>query len=194
VAVDRFGAVHIARPAIRDASPDAARRILAIACVCAGGGERRPRAERVERLLQRIVQGEAFSAGLAGARVVCGDEVLILREAGEASRGGLATFVLEPDAAQVWDGRFELLAHKPGLKVGPLRGLMSRLGPAEGPALKAAPALARPALPAVTTDREGVTCPILAEGSQVSVRCLVGERFMAACGLIVDEDQALGRP
>jgi tRNA(Ile)-lysidine synthase len=84
--------------------PDGAR-LLAMACVCAGGGSRLPRGDRVERLLAKLRDGAPVITTLAGARIEAGDrDVRILREAGEAARGGL-----RPSAPPVWDGRFERL-------------------------------------------------------------------------------------
>lgn len=78
-------------------------RLLSMACVCAGGGSRLPRGDRVRRLLATLRGGAQVTATLAGARIEAGGGgVRILREAGEAARGGLRGG--PPD---VMDGRFE---------------------------------------------------------------------------------------
>ena len=186
---DAHGVISIPRTDLTRAPADLARRFIGLACVCAGGGERRPRTERLERLRARIAGGKRFTACLAGARVEAGETIRILRDAGEAARGGLAPIALEPGRPAVWDGRFEAQTDRAGVTIGALRGRMSQLAPAERAALKAAPPLARPGLPAITRNGEAVTCPILAQGSQVRVRCLVGERLGAACGVITHEEQ-----
>ncbi len=185
---DRFGGLCIAREALAKAAPRDARRFLALACVCAGGGERLPRTERVERLQQRIGKGEVFVGALAGARIEVGAaDVRFGRDAGECSRGGLAPIRLEPGLPAVWDGRFEVTAEEVAV-IGALRGCMSRLAATERSALRAAPAAVRPALPAAIRDGEDfVSCPILAPSGNVRAGSLVGERLIAACGEVVRE-------
>jgi tRNA(Ile)-lysidine synthase len=187
--IDRFGVIRIPRGALGRADKDAARRLLAIACVCAGGADRRPRRGRAERLLERILSGEAFVACLAGASVRAGEHIEISRDAGEAARGGLAALALESGVPVVWDGRFEILVQGLGARVAPLRGKASRLDASEQRALKSAPAAARGALPSVIIQDGLVTCPILAPGAKERVRCLVGPRFIAACGMVASEDR-----
>lgn len=86
--------------------PDGAR-LLAMACVCAGGGGRLPSRHRVQRLLGSIRTAAPVKATLAGARIEAdAAQVRIFREAGEARRGGLRPQGSSP----VWDGRWELLA------------------------------------------------------------------------------------
>src|SRR5581483_7247254 len=83
------GFVRLARARLREAAPGAPRRWLAAAVLCAGGGDRPPRGPQLERLLAQAVGREAFRATLAGSRVLGeGDALLILRDAGEAARGG----------------------------------------------------------------------------------------------------------
>ncbi len=184
------GMISIPRDALISAPPDAARRFLMMACLCAGGGERPPRGERAAALLARIAAGEAFTATLAGARVAAGDEVLIAREAGEAERGGLTPLRLPVGEPVVWDGRFAAVAAVEGLTIAPLRGQAARLPAAERERLKKIPALARPGLPVILSDGELVTCPMLAWSAQARLRRLVGRRLLAACsGSIASESQ-----
>ena len=107
-------------------------------------------ADRIEALAARILADDRFTAPLAGARLIAGDDLLIVRDAGEAERGGLAPIALEPGQAAVWDGRFELRSAP--RRVGAfwrLKGLQARLDAADRERLKAAPAAARPALPVI---------------------------------------------
>ncbi|MBL8771635.1 MAG: tRNA lysidine(34) synthetase TilS [Phenylobacterium sp.] len=175
VADERAGVIRLPRAALRDAPPDAARRVLALAAVCAGGGERTPAGVRLMRLAAAACGEAAFAATLAGARIEAdAREIRAFREAGEAARGGLAPVVLPA----VWDGRFELQG--PG-EARRLAGLARQLPPGQRAALREAPAATRGGLPAVIHDGQ-VTCPVL-EG----VPSLVGERFRAAAGLVTRE-------
>jgi len=47
----------------------------------------------------------------------------------------------------VWDGRFEIVADRPGLIIEALRGQAARIDPRDRPALAAIPAAARPSSP-----------------------------------------------
>jgi tRNA(Ile)-lysidine synthase len=128
-------------------------------------------------------------ATLCGARIVAdAGEVLVVRDAGEAARGGLAPLALPAGEAVLWDGRFELVAERPDLVARPLAGLAAGLDPGQRRALRALPAPARPGLPAIT-GAGGATCPILA-GGPVRARALIRDRMLAACGAISKEPAA----
>ena len=188
-----FGVIRLPRDALQTVRLETVQRFVAMACVCAGGGEGRPRGARAMRLAARLADGETFTAALAGARIEADkDDVRILRDAGEAARGGLAPMPLTPGRAAVWDGRFEMGADEAGLTVVALKGRMGRLSPPARGGLKAAPAAARPALPAVAAPGHGesLICPILEQDGKVRARCLVGERLAAACGTIAKEIHA----
>ena len=135
----------------------------------------------------RVAANESFSATLAGAKLIAGDEVLIVRDAGEAKRGGLTALALEPGANTVWDGRFEMVVPQADLNVRAVSGAMTSLPPAQRDALKAVPAPARPGLPLVVGAPRGPTCPILAVEPSVTIRWLVAARFFSACGAISKE-------
>jgi tRNA(Ile)-lysidine synthase len=94
-------AIHLPRPAC---SP----RLIAMACVCLGGGERVPRGGRAERLADRIATGEHFIATLAGARITAADDVTIVREPGESRRRTRQSGPVLADEAhnRLWPGRF----------------------------------------------------------------------------------------
>ena len=183
---DAAGGLHLPRAILRETSQDQVRRFLSLACVCVGGGDRRPATHRLRRLAAQLSRDVAFTATLAGARVEAdGRTAHILREAGEARRGGLAGLQLPAHAPVVWDGRFELCASQPGFEVRRLAGLSRRLPPAQQRALAALHPRSRPALPAVVAAGE-VTCPVLGAGP-VTARSLVAERLAAAAGLVSRE-------
>lgn len=174
--VERAGIISLPRDVLRRATPEAAQRFIALAAVCAGGGERLPASGRVARLRAAAQADGAVVATLAGARVEADDEVVrVFREAGEFRRGGLAP--ARPPA--VWDGRFEI---SEGAEVRRLHGLAGRLPAGQRAALRDLPPAARGALPAVLDEAGAVRCPAL-EG----LLSLVGPRFRAAAGLVQRE-------
>lgn len=167
--------------------------VLSVALLCAAGTARPPRGADLARLLARIEAGERFTAALAGARIeATGEGVLITREVGERARGGraplaLAPLALTPARAAVWDGRFEALAHAPGLTLVALAGYAARLPPAERARLVPLSPAARAALPAVLHPDGAVRLPAPFGGAPVSVRSLALDRFEAALGGVADE-------
>ncbi|WP_374472257.1 tRNA lysidine(34) synthetase TilS [Phenylobacterium sp.] len=186
-AVDAAGSLTLPREAIRSATPEAARAFLGMAAVCAGGGDRRPATEALERIRQILGGPAALASSLAGARIEADEAtVSVFREPGEARRGGLPTLYLTPGKPVVWDGRFELTAARPGLNVDRLEGLARRLPREQQAAVMALPARARLALPAVL-EGASVTCPAVAESGDVACRGLVADRLLAACGLVERE-------
>jgi len=187
--VDEWGAIRLDRQRLRQGPQADGRRVLAAALLCAGGGERPPRGERVAALFARLVGHDDFTATLAGAKLVAAREAVIARNAGEIARGGLAPVDLAPGRATVWDGRFEFCADRPGLSVLALKGVQARLDAETRRRLRSVPAQARPAIPLIADAAGGLTCPILA-GDHVGVRRLVGARFSAACGAVSKEPPA----
>ena len=175
-ATDAFGAVRLGR--------DASRRLLAMSCVSAGGGERLPRGEALDRLANRLDAGESFTATLAGARIEAGQEVLVCRDPGRLAADPAP---LAPGVPLIFDGRFELIVHQGGLRVQPLGGLLSRLEKRSRSLLGALSPSARRTLPAVVFPDGMVSCPILAQSEWGSARSLVGDRLEAACGRIARE-------
>ncbi len=185
--LDDWATIRFDRDSLRNAARLAVRRVLAAAMASAGGGERPPRADRIEALAARLLTHDRFTATLAGARLIATDDILIAREAGEAARGGLAAMALQAGRPAVWDGRFEFSAPSQGWSVLALKGLQARLAAADRERLKAAPAAARPALPALADPVGRLVCPILARPEGVEVRSLVAARFLGACGALSKE-------
>ena len=177
----RPGIIAIARAAVRECSPEDARRFVALASVCAGGGSRRPASARIHRAAEALRGQETLTLTLAGARLEADAlEVRIFREAGEIARGGLATITLQPGRATVWDGRFELSTDRTGMDVSRLAGIAGRLPPAQRSWLRDLPPAARGSLPVLVSRDGAVSCPLL-DGEACS---LIPDRFTAAAGLI----------
>ena len=185
---EEAGVLSLSRQGFRDAPGGEAGRVLAIACVCAGGGERRPAGDRVAALAERVRQTGPLAATLAGARVEAdATAIRICREPGEARRNGLAEMALPVGETVVWDGRYRLKASRPGFVVRRLAGCAARLPADQRQVLTAVPARARGALPAVIDIDGAVSCPILAPMAGVKVKALVAKRLRAACGLTARE-------
>jgi tRNA(Ile)-lysidine synthase len=110
---DAQAGIVIARADLQAAAPDARARFVAAGCLCAAGTDRPPSRKKAERLSERLAGGEDFTATLAGARVTANGATLSFqREPGEAARGGLQPLRLAAGETGVWDGRFEITAHK----------------------------------------------------------------------------------
>ncbi len=110
---DASGGFEIDRSELRNTAPDALRRFVSAACVCAAGARRPPARDRVERLAERLTAITPFVATLAGARIEADTtHACFLREAGEVARGGLAPLSLLAGETGVWDGRFEITAER----------------------------------------------------------------------------------
>jgi tRNA(Ile)-lysidine synthase len=141
----------------------------------------------VERLAGLIGDEAEAVATLAGVRVHVGAQsVRIVRDAGEAARGGLAPLRLTVGTPAAWDGRYELVARIPGLEVRRLAGLAGRLPRDEKAVLAALPAAARPGLPAIVHPAGEVTSPVLGVSPADAV-ALTEARLLAAAGLIQRE-------
>lgn len=184
---DPGGGVRLPRQALRSAPPAEAQMFLGIAAVCVGGGDRRPATDRLRRVREILAGPATLATTLAGARIEADDdEVSLLREPGEAKRGGLPTLYLTPGRPLVWDGRFEFTAARPGLHVDRLEGVSRRLPAGQQQALRALPPKARLGLP-VIVEGDQLACPALAELDGVEMRSLVPDRLFAACGLVERE-------
>ena len=187
VAIAPEGFLRLDRDALRRAPGSASRRLLAAGVLCAGGGERPPRGERLERLLGQALGPAPFVATLAGCRIVGDADLLLTRDAGEIRRGGLATIAAPTGVPIVWDGRFEVTARRDGLFIRALAGAIASLDKAQRRTVQALPAPVRPSLPAVTDSAGAPVSLILAGETSVEVRSLIAARFLAACGAISKE-------
>lgn len=173
LAEEAAGVISLPRSALRAAPLAAVRRFVAIAAVCAGGGERLPAGYRVQRLAETLRRHGPVIATLAGARIEADEaQARIFREAGEARRGGL----MEARLPGVWDGRFELAGEGPVCR---LAGAARRLPDAQRTALRALPAAARGGLPITLDEGGGARLLVAPDASS-----LVGERLRAAAGLV----------
>jgi tRNA(Ile)-lysidine synthase len=187
----RFGAagdIELPVEALAYSSPEAARAMLSAALVCVGGQDRTPRRERLDRVAAFVAAGDPFIATLAGARLSLADGRLrIAREIGDRRKGTACEMALPEARAVVWDGRFEILARRPGFRVQPLAGLASRLEPASRSKLRTVARKARAGLPAIVDEAGKVNCPTLTPMGGIEVNCLVKARMAGACGMITDE-------
>lgn len=123
-------------------------RALAYGLVCAGGGDRLPRGDRLQSLIHRLRVGEDFTASLVGARLEArGDQVLIMREPGEFARGSDPVLELLPGCTVVWDGRYEITLDQPGWRVRAAHGHLARLEPKARARISCLPPAARLSLP-----------------------------------------------
>lgn len=173
-------------PGVIQVGRDVDARTLAAALVCAGGGFRPPRGDRLAALLRRLRDGETFTATLAGARLeAAGDEVLIMREAGEMRRRPMQLLRPVPGRPAVWDGRCEITAAGPGWIVAPALGRIAALEAHDRAVLSRCPAAARAATPVLIRD-DGAG-PVLADDG-VERRDLVPERLALALGETTHED------
>ena len=191
-AMGEGGDIRIDRAILRAAAPSTARRLIGAAAASVGGATGPPRGGRLEALTNRVLGQSAVSATLCGARVLAGDEVRFARDAGEASRGGLAPIALGPNETGVWDGRFEVTAGAEPLTVVRLAGRAPGLDRAERGRLRALPASVRPGLPLTVLADGRLTCALLAGtglagSASIGVKPLVAARFLAACGVISKE-------
>jgi tRNA(Ile)-lysidine synthase len=173
---------------LRNAPAAIARAWLGAAVVCAGGGRRAPRGGALDRLLAVAKESADTVVTLAGARIACeAVRVTIAREIGDARAGRPQVLALVPDVPAVWDGRFEIVAAEPGLRVRPLAGAMSRLLPPDRHAALQTHALARPGLPLIERGDGSVFLPSQDRRIAVTAASLVKARLDAACGGIDHE-------
>ncbi|MCO8018041.1 tRNA lysidine(34) synthetase TilS [Brevundimonas diminuta] len=136
-------------------SRDLPASTLAAVLLCAGGGATPPRGERLAALQARLAGGEDFTAVLCGARIeASGALVRAMREPGEWRRRPVAPLDLTPGVAAVWDGRFEIVTDRPGLRVEAAAGRLAQLSDRDRAALCALPPAARAAAP-VLIDSKG---------------------------------------
>lgn len=165
-------------------SRDLPASMLAAVLLCAGGGATPPRGERLAAFQARLAAGEDFTAVLCGARVeASGGCVQAMREPGEWKRHPSAALFLTPGRSAVWDGRFEITADRPSLRVEAAAGRLAQLSDRDRAALASLPPAARAAAP-VLVDAEGR--PVLAWRG-ADVRALGLRRLTLALAAFGDE-------
>jgi len=158
---------------------------LAAILVCAGGGDRPPRGDRLASLLTRLRSDEAFTATLCGARIeAAADPVTITREPGELTRRPSPPLLLSPGVETVWDGRWAITASGPDWSVVPAAGRLAALSDADRALLKTLPASARASQPVLIRNESGA--PVLAR-TGARVRSLVEERLALALDRMTHE-------
>lgn len=162
-------------------------RALAAALVCAGGGDRPPRGDRLAALRSRLGTGEDFVAVLAGARVeAAGNRVLVGREPGELRRACAAPLPLAPGLEAVWDGRWLMSVPDAGWSVVPAAGVTARLSATARAALRPLPPAFRAARPVLI--RNDPPAAVLA-GTVGEAQALVGERLARALDRMTHESE-----
>lgn len=163
-----------------DRSTDAAA--LAATLLCAAGTRIPPRGDRLSALLDRIRTDEAFTATLAGARVVASNTTVVIGR--EPGRRAIPEMALSPDLPGVWDERFEITISRAGYSVAPATGRLKALSRADQQILQAVPANLRPTLPVLIRD-EG-SPPVLA-WRYATVTALAPRRLALALGETTQE-------
>ncbi|WP_284222808.1 ATP-binding protein, partial [Brevundimonas denitrificans] len=158
---------------------------LAAALVCAGGGDRLPRGDRLSSVHARLTSGEDFTATLCGSRIeASGDQGLVTREAGEFVRRPRPPLPLSAGVETVWDGRWAITTDSPGWAVAPAAGRLAALSDADRAVLKALPPAARGSMPVLI--RNDATAPVLA-GRAARAVALVEERLALALDRMTHE-------
>lgn len=191
-----FGLIAFRIPVFAVLPPETALKLLALAAVCAGGGDRLPRRHSLESLQQGLSSGKAFS--LCGARIrQTRDHVEIVREAGDIGRNGPSSLSVNSGEDVMWDGRFAIAATAPGTVV-PAAGLGARLDDHDRKSLAALPAALRGGQP-VWGDGQGFALATNAALRQTPYNkamaaCWVGQRFAAAAGLYACESDLVLPP
>lgn len=159
-------------------SRDASARALSAALVCAGGGERPPRGERLRAVADRLRSGDAFTATLCGARIeAAGANVFVSRETGEFRRAARRPLPLDAGLETIWDGRWALTVAEPGWSVVPAVGRLGVLSDADRAVLRPLPPAVRGGRPVLI--RNAPDAAVLAETAG-KARALVEARLASA--------------
>lgn len=164
---------------------EAPDRILAMALLCVSGGTVPPRGGRLAQLKARLAAGEDGVAVLSGTRIeMQGDDLTLMREAGEQRRAGLELQILQMDRPMVWDGRFSVRIAEPDWTIMTAKGRLNRLAEKHRRDLSNLSPAARSSLPILHNIKTDQYVPAW---SMAEVRCLVAPRFLANC--LVDADE-----
>ncbi|HEX8662151.1 MAG TPA: ATP-binding protein, partial [Brevundimonas sp.] len=164
---------------------DADATTLAAALVCAGGGDRPPRGDRLDGLITRLRLGQSFTATLCGARIEAdGDRAALFREPGELTRRPPSPLPLSPGVEAVWDGRWAITTDEPDWSVVRAAGHMAALSDTDRVMLKALPPAARAGQPVLIRNVHGA--PVLARRA-ARTRSLVEQRLALALDRMTHE-------
>ncbi len=189
-----LGLIVFHRSVFADLAPLSARKVIAAAAVCAGGGDRLPRGDSLDALISGLPAGKPRT--LCGARIwQAGDHILFVREAGDIGRNGTGELTLGAGAEAMWDGRFAIRAAVAGT-VRPSGVFRDRLHEADRAILLSYPAFVRGVLPIFDDNfpSNGLSSArLLGQCTQTGVDCVdwVLPRFAAACGM-VDRESRIG--
>ncbi len=180
-----YGLIAFRAIAFATLPPETTLKLLSLAAVCAGGGDRLPRRHSLENLQQGLSSGKIFN--LCGSRLrQTRGHIEIVRETGDIGRNGPSSLSVDPGEDAIWDGRFAIAATASGTIV-PSAGLGARLDNNDRKNLAALPAALRGGQP-VWTDGQGFVLATNAALRQTPYNkamaaCWVGQRFAAAAGL-----------
>lgn len=188
------GLIALRRAVFSDLPDERARRVLAAAAVCAGGGDRLPRGNSVDALMAGL--GEGRPRTLCGARIWQTDtHIFAVREAGDIGRHTSDGLEVSAGVEAMWDGRFALRTAQAGV-VRSSGEMRARLDEGDRAQLARLPAAARSILPVLDENFPNPALPkvrLLGQTRQMGVDCVdwVVPRFVAACGAI-DRESLIG--
>jgi tRNA(Ile)-lysidine synthase len=173
---------------------ETALKVLAAAAVCAGGGDKLPKTDKIAALSEHLPSGKAVT--LCGARLRQEEGLIrICRETGDIGRGGRCLVSVPTGAEVAWDGRFTVTAPQDG-RIWPSGSLRPDLSGPDRDWLLTLPVPLRGSQPVFVSDEQKdnqniclLTNPALRHGAHndFGARCLVMPRFYAALGLITAE-------
>ena len=183
------------KASVFDALPrDTALNLLAAAAVCAGGGDKLPKLEKVVALLANLAAGKALT--LCGARLRRADDLItISREAGDIGRNRAGTLLLNGMDEAVWDGRFVVRSLQTG-EIVAAAAVRGELNDGDRAWRLTLPEALRDSQPVFVSagqkDNQNkclLTNPALRQSdyNAPSTKCLVLPRLYAAMGLIATE-------
>jgi tRNA(Ile)-lysidine synthase len=171
-----------------------ALKLLAAAAVCAGGGDRLPKQDKVAALPEKLLMGKAMT--LCGARLRRVDDLITIgRETGDVGRNRSGTVTVKGLDEVIWDGRFAIRLPAAGEIVASV-AVRSELADGDKAWLLTLPEALRGNQPVfVSTGQKDnqnkclLTNPALRQSacSDIRTTCLVLPRLLAAVGMVTKE-------